>query len=105
MKWSNLKLRPCPFCGGEAEMLPWKMTDSVDAILVRCTVCLARKIEVTRFKRQAQAAWNNQANLLIDRIVKLEGALTLIAAPKRSDGTYNRCREACEQLARKALEK
>lgn len=31
-------------------------------------------------------------------------ALTLIAAPKRADGTYNRCREACEDIARKALE-
>lgn len=32
-------------------------------------------------------------------------ALNLIAAPKRPDGTYNRCREACEQVARDALDK
>lgn len=30
-------------------------------------------------------------------------ALELIAAPKRPDGTYNRCREACERLAKEAL--
>jgi hypothetical protein len=30
-------------------------------------------------------------------------ALELIAAPKRGDGTYNRCREACETLAKEAL--
>jgi prefoldin subunit 5 len=30
-------------------------------------------------------------------------ALELIATPKRSDGTYNRCREACETLAKEAL--
>lgn len=30
-------------------------------------------------------------------------ALELIAVPKRKDGTYNRCREACEVLAREAL--
>lgn len=30
-------------------------------------------------------------------------ALEQIAAPKRPDGTYNRCREACELLARQAL--
>lgn len=30
-------------------------------------------------------------------------ALHLIAAPKRPDGTYNRSREACEQLAAKTL--
>ena len=37
---------------------------------------------------------------------KLDAAnttLELIAAPKRSDGTYNRCREACETLAKEAL--
>jgi hypothetical protein len=31
-------------------------------------------------------------------------ALYQIAAPKRPDGTYNRSREACEQLARKVLD-
>ena len=30
-------------------------------------------------------------------------ALQLIAAPRRADGTYNRSREACEQLAKEAL--
>jgi hypothetical protein len=34
-----------------------------------------------------------------------KGALALIATPKRSDGTYNRSREACEQLAKETLEK
>ena len=32
-------------------------------------------------------------------------ALSLIAMPVRSDGTYNRCREACERLAKEALSK
>lgn len=36
---------------------------------------------------------------------RMRSALTLIAAEKRADGTYNRCREACEQLAKSALEK
>jgi hypothetical protein len=31
-------------------------------------------------------------------------ALNLVAAPKRTDGTYNRNREACEQVARQALD-
>ena len=49
-------------------------------------------------------------NALIDTRDKLQQenqalrqALELIAMPKRPDGTYNRCREACEQLAREAL--
>jgi cell division septum initiation protein DivIVA len=36
-------------------------------------------------------------------VERLRSALELIAAPKRPDGTYNRCREACETLASKAL--
>lgn len=39
-----------------------------------------------------------------DENARLREALQLIATPKRPDGTYNRSREACEQLARDALE-
>lgn len=56
-------------------------------------------------------AANPQAILaLLDALDKFEArcektleALELIAAPKRADGTYNRSREACEELARGAL--
>lgn len=48
--------------------------------------------------------WLNEERADKDaRIAVLEEALTLIAAPKRADGTYNRCREACELLALEAL--
>ena len=40
---------------------------------------------------------------LTNKVNILEGALQLVAAPKRPDGTYNRCREACEILAREAI--
>lgn len=43
------------------------------------------------------------ANFVLERAHGLEEALELIAAPKRADGTYNRCREACEELAKSAL--
>lgn len=50
-------------------------------------------------------------NTMIADINRLEAensrfkeALELVAAPKRPDGTYNRSREACEVLARAALE-
>lgn len=33
------------------------------------------------------------------RVKELEEALRLIATPPRPDGTYNRSREACEELA------
>lgn len=39
------------------------------------------------------------------RLADTEEVLKLIAAPKRPDGTYNRSREACEQLARECLDR
>lgn len=39
------------------------------------------------------------------RCIRLESALELIAAPMRPDGTWNRDREACRQLAQEALGK
>lgn len=33
----------------------------------------------------------------------MEHTLETIAMPKRADGTYNRCREACELLAKETL--
>lgn len=53
----------------------------------------------------AEGAENREKDLftLQARIAQLELVLELIASPRRSDGTYNRSREACEELAREAL--
>jgi hypothetical protein len=40
---------------------------------------------------------------LYEENARFRSALELIAAGKRPDGTYNRCREACEILAKEAL--
>ena len=56
---------------------------------------VARERDATQAKCEALEA----------RIQELRAALELIAAPKRADGTYNRSREACAQLAREALAK
>jgi hypothetical protein len=37
------------------------------------------------------------------RAMEMRAALELIAAPRRPDGTWNRDREACRQLAAEAL--
>lgn len=50
--------------------------------------------------------WREQCSRMADlelRVAELENVLRLIAAPKRSDGTYNNCRAACERLALEAL--
>jgi hypothetical protein len=38
-------------------------------------------------------------------VTELLLTLELIAAPARADGTYNRSREACQQLAREVLDR
>jgi hypothetical protein len=44
---------------------------------------------------------NNEHLALVTAIA----TLTLIATPKRPDGTYNRDREACEQMAKETLKR
>jgi hypothetical protein len=51
------------------------------------------------------SALSNENYFLRKKLFDANSALELIAAPKRSDGTYNRCREACEQLAQETLKK
>ena len=41
---------------------------------------------------------------LLECALKFERALSLIATPMRPDGTWNRDREACRQLAQDALD-
>jgi hypothetical protein len=48
---------------------------------------------------------SSEINKMKLEISILRGTLDLIAMPKRSDGTYNRSREACEILAREVLDK
>ena len=53
--------------------------------------------------KQELSLYIDFSNKLRNRLSIAEQALNLIAAPKRSDGTYNRCREACQTLAQEAL--
>lgn len=64
---------------------------------------------VTHERQNKADAWHREA-LLQDQvkalklqIMEMEIALETIATPKRPDGTYNYCREACEQIAKEAL--
>ena len=52
------------------------------------------------FARSVEEAANGQ---MLGRLALLENALHIIASPMRPDGTWNRDREACRQLAEQAL--
>jgi hypothetical protein len=58
---------------------------------------------IPMIEQRAYDELQKRYTLAAERYARLVAALRLIAAPKRSDGTYNRSREACEELARKAL--
>jgi len=47
--------------------------------------------------------WEVTHKRLVAERDRLRAALELVAMPKRPDGTYNRGREACEQVATEAL--
>ena len=67
-KTMNEKLRPCPFCGGEAYMIEvephthkiaiW-VPDSVGECFIECTNCTCAMSANT--KEEAVAAWNRRA--------------------------------------------
>ncbi len=50
-----------------------------------------------------KATTTSSCTVAREQVAKVHSILELIAAPVRADGTYNRCREACELLAREAL--
>jgi hypothetical protein len=62
----------------------------------------ALRAEVAEWKRvaSAQAELHGEAEARAERLAE---AMRMIAAPIRPDGTWNRDREACRQIARDAL--
>ena len=58
------------------------------------------EVERLRSQRLADAGFTRRPSL---RAMEMRAALELIAAPMRADGTWNRDREACRQLAAEAL--
>jgi len=77
----------CTYCGSPRSESKFEVYRCGQMGGIRTTICIALE----------------QGMVLQQEIERLRAALKLIAAPKRSDGTYNRCREACEKLAKEAL--
>ena len=57
-KTEESKLKPCPFCGHKARILPQKTVLGKGWMLVRCEECPARMNVYTRFQKQCVAEWN-----------------------------------------------
>ena len=82
-------------------------TSETDEERVLCAAITALKAaltqeqaEPTRSQQMADAGFSRRPGLWA---MQARAALELIAAPQRPDGTWNRDREACRQIAAEAL--
>ena len=82
--------------GENAICLPAEIDGAMDAL----RAALAQQAEPTRSQQMADAGFTRRPSLWS---LQAREALELIAAPQRPDGTWNRDREACRQLAAEAL--
>lgn len=59
----NRELKPCPFCGGEAELITRKQCYA-DSYTVRCKNqgCRGRAQKLVRAKHEAIKSWNRRAD-------------------------------------------
>ena len=55
-------LRPCPFCGGEAELLTHIFTLMPNSYGVKCRVCEAETRQFYQSAEEARDAWNRRNN-------------------------------------------
>lgn len=57
------KLKPCPFCGGEAELLPMDFAGPNPPFRIACTKCDYKTVWMRAdWKSSAVAAWNLRAS-------------------------------------------
>ena len=56
------ELKPCPFCGGEAEMLNYSETEWI----VHCRMCDGMVERWRETKKEAIEQWNRRTNNEID---------------------------------------
>ena len=58
------KLKPCPFCGGKAELSDagWKCKDGSKRFIVRCSKCWTQRCVRPMPINQAVAVWNERCN-------------------------------------------
>ena len=58
----NTELKPCPFCGGEAEKKKYSFQNKL-VYVVMCSVCTSRSpMFLEEAKERAIIAWNRRAD-------------------------------------------
>ena len=54
------ELKPCPFCGGKAEVVPYSVYGKVKSYFVQCLKCGCQSRDYTS-KQNAEKSWNRRA--------------------------------------------
>lgn len=99
------QLKPCPFCGGEAELSSDMGMHEV--VCANQDVCGGTSGS-WESKSQALRAWNSRTALPPSRdaaVEELVSALDEIAYGTGCTQTYSGCRDECRKIARAALER
>ena len=58
----NDKLKPCPFCGGEAKVSKYEIITNMPTHSVHCADCYSRTWGMFDKEKQAIEAWNRRVN-------------------------------------------
>lgn len=57
---NNTELKPCPFCGGEAEMLKYPRCERKYVVVCKNNLCNASIGQYSTSKENALRAWNTR---------------------------------------------
>ncbi len=91
---SELKLLPCPFCGGEAYTRAYN-----DTFWVRCERCGVETQDLHLTRPQAAEEWNRRAPARSDAVARLvEACKATLRAWRPCDDMRCEC-SSCEQYA------
>lgn len=93
-----VNLKPCPFCGGEAERIDIEDGENAGGSCISCTVCQASSNVEFEFKENFVSNWNRrEAATLItaqaEEIARLREAVALTESERRA--TIATAREEC----------
>lgn len=71
------ELKPCPFCGGEAERITLEDDENFGGDVICCTKCQASSNVEFGFKENLVSNWNRRADLAPDPRVGLAQAASI----------------------------
>lgn len=79
----NDKLKPCPFCGGKAEMMSLK--NYTTRFFATCLVCGVEMPRIARTRKQAVDVWNRR----VDNALEKQIPKKLVIKTQNPIGSYN----------------